>query len=118
MLRDARARLLDLYRKPVVVGIPAAPVPVGGDDGNLRQELDGGNSVQDRDGGGNSGQELDGGGHSGQELDGGGSGGEESGGGGDGKEFVGVGGGDGEEFFDVGGVNNSDSEEEVVVVVD
>ena len=158
MLKDARARLLDLYRKPVVVGIPTAPVPVGGYDGNLRQELDGGNSVQDRDGGGNSGQELDGGGnsgqeldgggnsgqeldgggnsgqeldgggnsgqeldgggHSGQELDGGGSGGEESGGGGDGKEFVGVGGGDGEEFFGVGGVNNSDSEEEAVVVVD
>ena len=117
-LKDARARLLDLCEKPVVVGIPAAPVPVGGNGGNSGQELEGGNSGQERDSGGNSGQELDGGGNSGQGLDGGGNGGQESGGGGgDGEEFVGVGGGDGGEFFGIGGENNSDSEEVVVVVV-
>ena len=107
-LKDARARLLNLYKKPMVVGIPTTPVPIGGDDGNSGQERNGGNSRQERDGGGNSGQELDGGGNGGQES---------GGGGGDGEELVGVGGGDGEEFFGVGGENNSDSEEEVVVVV-
>ena len=117
-LKDARTRLLDLYKKSVVVGIPAAPVPFGGDDGNSGQERDGGgNSGQERDGGGNSGQERDGGGNSGQELDGGGNGGQGLDGGGNGGQESGGGGDDGEGFVGVGGDNNSDSEEEVVVVV-
>ena len=65
-LKEAKTRLLDLYKKPVVVGTPAAPVPVGGDNGNSSQKLGGG---------GNGGLEFDGGDSDGDEFGvGGGSG--------------------------------------------
>ena len=58
-LKEAKTRLLDLYNKLVVVSTPAAPVPVGGDNGNSSQELGGG---------GNDGQTFGGGGGDGEEF--------------------------------------------------